>query len=1227
VNYLLSLLRYATADSPFPSSHPGLSAHSTIDLSQESPPPSDCKRSHGLQEDRNEREDEYDCEDLKTGIAPAAARKPIPAADQSERAQFWASIGSDDSDTEGEEEEDADAGMGYDHQLDLDRNGENGGCFESSSFSIDEEEGPVRGPKSGIRVVRTSILMGRDYYSRPGEGEKNGVCQSRCLTDEDYAEQLHRERDTAYGQVDKQSIGVKMYPTMGTGDGDSDGADTGSENPYRAPKREDVDIDAEGGATAENMSDGEVMPSGCGAAPSRDSSPALAEQVSTSSAALPRRRFSIAQGNHMRLPEECNRDGSEGGDDHNDKSCGDSDSDSDSVTVKALRTPRDPGSRPILEPATLSHSGDAARSPGIVRSSSEEAGWASGGDTLDGVRGHGAEGMSVSDSEREKIATFAAEVEVEDLEEEAEAEAIIEGQVEAATWSAEDSSDSEGAEGVSEEALEGEEEGSLEEVLCGRTARDVSGDCSPCDSEYAAFSFSANDKGPEQDAFEACQESVSESCQQSEEVEEEPSAVSETGMDLQDKCDQSRGFRMVESAGMGEQETASSAASVLSRSDRRCSSWTALSPGAARGDLDLDSDPNLEAHEGTREPSTPSRRSYVSAHPCPASSAAKPLNRAASSTSSGGQHSPTRPASGAGAAYHTPGRIVLHVATPHSSRGFCVALDSDSDSDGEEGSNSNPHCDSSPPGDDEGEEDGEGDGDRDTISPLGRSPLPMSRDKDTAEWSSPFSLPMSPMSASTINSAVTSFSLSPHAIRSLALARLNLGTESNLKLCPSTMAPQTGKNFRGSRACDLVRIRLAGTAFEASPPRERESLLASIQEPSAASEAIHCSAGAKVTKVADRYDGGRGIEESALEIDEMSEADTVHLDCGRDNPSPTPTPARNAFQKGNHSGAGEDEDEDEWVPKSACRQRLVKLSYESEASSAGDGDSDEKDGSISIVSAMRSPAAALALPGALRGQRDRSLVINLEDSDDDDADVVVVPVSRGGRGNGAAARSRSVIIDSDSDEESYDASGSAVVSSARTGARGYDRMSDLEPGGRGRGRGGEVIKRRHRDDEGGESDSGDDELDCGDDSVEEEELEDEDSDSGEEHVMNFSDEALPSSKCKERAFLEYSAIDVVPLMDIARETGTVHADLSADKENRSVSVNLAFRGPVHRPAHSVTAKQKRLYNQRVLEAQSSEGQRDLEPALESYLAALEICDADPALHGKMAFLSRELDYF
>jgi hypothetical protein len=373
-----------------------------IDLSQESPPPSDCTRSHGLQEDRNEREDEYDCEDLKTGIAPAAAaaRKSIPAADQSERAQFWASIGSDDSDTEGEEEKDADAGMGYDHQLDLDRNGENGGCFESSSFSIDEEEGAVRGPKSGIRVMRTSILMGRDYYSRPDEGEKSGVCQSRCLTDEDYAEQFHRERDTAYGHVDEQSIGVTMYPTMGTGDGDSDGADTGSKNLYRAPKCEKVDIDAEGGATAENMSDGEEMPSGCGAAPSRDKSPARVEQVSTSSAAFPRSRFSIAQGNHMRLPVECNREGSEGGDDDDDESCGDSDS--DSVTVKAVRTPRDPGSRPILESATLSHSKDTAHSPEIARSSSEEEGWASGGDTLDGVRGHGAEGVSVSYTELRK---------------------------------------------------------------------------------------------------------------------------------------------------------------------------------------------------------------------------------------------------------------------------------------------------------------------------------------------------------------------------------------------------------------------------------------------------------------------------------------------------------------------------------------------------------------------------------------------------------------------------------------------------------------------------------------------------------------------------------------------------------------------------------------------------------------------------------------------------------
>jgi hypothetical protein len=1210
-----------------------------IDLSQESPPPSNCKRSHGLQEGRIEREDEYDYEDLKTGLDPAAAaaRKSTPAADQSERAQFWASVGSDDSDTEGEEEGDVDAGLGFDHQLDLDSNGEHGGYFESPNFSIDEEEGPVRGPKTGIRVVRTSILMGRDYYSRPGEGEKSGVCQSRLLTDEEYAEQLHRERDTAYGQVDEQLIGATMYPTIGTVDGDRNGTDTGSKNPYPNPICEDFNMDAKGGATAEDMSDGEDMASGYCAAPSRDSSPARPEQVNTSSAAIPRDRFRPAQGNHMRFPEECDREGSQGDDSHGDESC----SDSDSVTVKAIRTPKDPGSRPTLASATLSHYEDAAPRLETARGGSEEEGRVTRGDALGGGRGHGAVGESVSETEcrgcegreSEEKEIFAAEVEVEDFEVEVQVEVVIEGEGSADIWSAEDSSDSEGAEGVSEAALEGQEEGSPEAVLCCRTARDVSGGCGPCDSEYAAFS--ANDEGREPDAFDAYQESVSEVCQLTDEVEEEePSgAMYEKELSLKDNCDQSRWLGMVGSAGMDEQEIASIAATEMSRSDRRCSSWTALSPGAARRNVDLDSDPNLEAHEGAVGTRTPTRRSSVSAHPCPASMTAKPLKRAASgsSTSSRGHRSPRKPVSGVGAAYHTPGRVVLHVATPHSSRGFCVALDSESDSDGEEGSNSNPHCDSSPPGDDEVDDEGEGEeeGDRDTISPLGRSPLPMPRDKGSAEseWSSPFSLPMSPMSASTINSAVTSFSLSPHAIRSLALTRLNLGTESNLKLCPSTMAPQTGKNFRGSRACDLVRVRLAGTAFEASPPRERESLQAGIREPSAASEDIHCSAGTTGSKVVDRYDSGRGKEENALETDEMSEADTVHLDYGRDTPSPTL--AKGAFQKGNHSGSGEDEDEDEWVPKSACRQRLVRLSYESEPSrdSSCDGGSDYKAGLLSIVSAMRSPAAALALPGAQHGQRDRSLVINLEDSDDDDGDdVVVVSVPRGGRGNGATARARSVIFDSDSDEEFYGDSGSADVSSARTGTRGYDRMSDLEHGGRGC----EVLKGRHSDNEEGEGEEsvdGDDELDCGDDSVEEEELGDEDSDSGEEHEMNFSQDALPSSKCKERAFLEYSAIDVVPLMDTAKETGSAYADLSADKENRSLPVNLTFRGPVHRPAHSVTAKQKRLYNQRVLEAQSSEGQRDLEPALESYLAALEICDADAALHGKMAFLSRELDYF
>ena len=1186
-----------------------------------------------------EREEEYDFEDLKTGLAPAAV-KSTPAPDQSERAQFWASVGSDESDADADSEEgDVDVGLGFDPQLDLDHNGENGGSFESSGFLVDDEEEPVRGPKSSIRVVRTSILMGRDYYSRPGEGEKSGVCQSRCLTDEDYTEQLHRERDAASGQADARSVGATKYPMIEAedGDGDSDGGQSGSKNPNYGDG--DGDVIAEGDASAEDASYGEDESSGCGAALSRESSPTRVEEVGKSSAALAMTRFSVSEGNRMRLPEECERGESDDDDNHDDDDDeGDGDCDescSDSVTVKAVRTPRDPGSRPIADSATLSDSRAATHSPDAARGGAEEDGWASGGDAQGGDSGrgigHGAERQPVSETEcrgcegtdDEKKTTIVEEVEAEDFEDEVEIEVEVEGIVEeaegAATWSAEDSSDLEGAEGVSEGVIEEqddeEDEGSLEAILRGYTAADISSALDPCDTQYAALS--ASDGGYERDAFEAYQEIVSKSCQ--EEGEELSVGESEMDADSLNECDQSRRSRLVGRVGMGEQEIASSADCELSRSERRCSSWTALSPGAAQGDLDLDSDPHLEGSEGLC-PTTPPRRSLP--YPCPAPSGAKPLNKTMSDRSSGGHLSPRRPTSGPGAAYHTPGRVVLHVQTPHSTRGFCVALDSDSDSDGEEGSDSNPHCASSPPDDEEGE--GEGDGD--TISPLGRSPLPMPRDKDTAESgsSTPFSLPMSPMSASTINSAVTSFSLSPHAIRSLALARLNLGTESNLKLCPSTMAPQTGKNFRGSRACDLVRVRLEGTAFEASPPRE--TLPASIREHSAALEGVDRSTGARGKEVFGRCDDSRRAEVRALESDEVSEADTVHLDFDRDTPSPTP--AKNVFQKGNQSRAvaDDDDDDDEWVPKSACRRRLVKLSHGTEPYS--DSEEEDEAGSVSTVSAIHSPAAALTHPVALEGQRDRSRVINLEDSDDDD-DVVVMPMPRGGRGNSAAVRS--IIIDSDSDEESYIDSGSAAVSSARTGAIGYGRMSDLEPEERGGGRGCDALKSIRHDDEAEEaeeSDSGDDLFDCRDDSRDEEEGEElGEEDSDEEHEMNFGSEVIPLSKCRERAFLEFSAIDIVPLMDTARETGSDYADCTADKENKCLPVNLAFRGPVHRPPHSVTVKQKREYNQRVLEAQSSEGRQELEPALESYLAALEICDSDPALHGKMAFLSRELDFF
>ena len=630
---------------------------------------------------------------------------------------------------------------------------------------------------------------------------------------------------------------------------------------------------------------------------------------------------------------------------------------------------------------------------------------------------------------------------------------------------------------------------------------------------------------------------------------------------------------------------------------------------------------------------------------------------------------------GTGAAYSTPGRTVIHVNTPYSARGFCVDLDSESES--ERTATGTPA-----PTQNDAENHEEMDMIKElsfsnNISPLQTSPSrlsrsrrgivsPMNQNQKSSEVSPAFSIAMSPLSVSTISSALTSHSLSPHAVRALALTRLNLNTESALKVCPPTMAAQTGRTSRGVKACDFLKVRLAGTAFEGSPevkPLIATSTPGRLQGDKGKNvnkdrnkdrdiNEMHLSEQIKKSGCRKDYSVQKKMDDFDDDDDrEMSEAGTLDLDsdddaisCNEKNLHDVDDNDNDDDKKGeeeynvvecNHPlqqnkfngsrgravhidmsmDVDEDGDEEEcWVPESTRKQRLNI----SDVSNSGCGldsntrpiveggrlqqsnlstalkringcfkrrTSDLEDSDDEVVIISPSPVQSLHLPvmGNIKNKKEDILKY-----DDDVIDSEV--------GSGSEADEEEVVEESDrgdeedEEEEEEDEDGEDIHSQDTESTN--HTAIDID-----------FLKHQQR--KGKNKD------------------ENEDENEDEEHELEFEAVDDNISKCKVACFDNFQAIDVVQLL------GNNHdpMEYSADKENMNASSKINFQGKITRSKYDVTKKEREKYNKSISRAQKMESHGELEEALEYYLEALEICDADASLHGKMAYLSQKLNFF
>ena len=647
-----------------------------------------------------------------------------------------------------------------------------------------------------------------------------------------------------------------------------------------------------------------------------------------------------------------------------------------------------------------------------------------------------------------------------------------------------------------------------------------------------------------------------------------------------------------------------------------------------------------------------------------------------------------------GAAYCTPGRAVIHVPTPYSARGFCIDLDSESEVESESTGESNHDKTGNSIRDNNDSEDGETMRElsfSNNISPLQTSPSRLSHTRrgvvspmnvNSSEPSPAFSLALSPLSMSTVSSALTSHSLSPHAVRALALTRFNLNTESALKVCPPTMAAQTGRATRGVRACDFLKVKLAGTAFEGSPTdkqltatpatghiqgykgsdsdRNRDwdrkvSGLHLLENGKNSGDGNDSSVDEDEEEKDDEDKKGNEEEE---EEEEMSEAGTLDIDGEDDIISYTKEydhgddvnkgqeeevqdrvktdHDKNYSQQSNRShpckevyegkgrvvdidmsmdieGEGEGDDEECWVPQSS-RKPILRFSDESNSGRGRDSNTSP------LVEGGRLHRSNLSTALKRINGCFKNRIVDLEDSDDE---VVILSESRDKKvlkSVESVQNRRNIVVEDDLiDSEEGSGSEAKEIEGEVESDRGDGEDEEDE---------GEDI---HSQDTECMNDSEDDEEE----EEEEEEVEEaqqqkrllvekeENIEVDEEHELSFDAVDDNISKCKNSSFEKFQAIHIVQPLG---NNDDDHAECSADKENRNIP-KINFQGKITRSKYDVTDKERAKYNKSVSRAQKMECHGEIEEALEYYLEALEICDADAVLHGKMAYLSQKLNFF
>ena len=579
------------------------------------------------------------------------------------------------------------------------------------------------------------------------------------------------------------------------------------------------------------------------------------------------------------------------------------------------------------------------------------------------------------------------------------------------------------------------------------------------------------------------------------------------------------------------------------------------------------------------------------------------------------------------AAYSTPGRVrapLIHVDTVHSTRGFCVDLDSESGSDidvdgvldkAEDGEEDESTLKGSVDKDLEGAADIDCmdfdiDVDATVVPDSERTPPRLSYPRSVSKSqtglhantqrrsmlstsscvstpSATLSVLMSPMSASTVNSSYTSSSLSSHAVRSLALSRLNLVTESNMK------ALTTQNTNRIPTEVDLAGVRTFASKIVPHSP-DTKWFEGSAFSPPPSSLAFESYSNCKNLSFesADKY----GDKERNKRHNNSAFNDRSITEENRENK--------------------EEEDEDE-------------LSEE---------------GTLEIDKSEKEKVPNIA------HNRETKIVANKAEDDDYDDDVKWTPCSRKKNMN-------TVILDDISDSESDSDYKADLDSGSGSYSKGScTRKNHLsQQGGKENGRGRSGVQEREwgkrgapspymvggvmhlelhdsDDDVEGEKGGSGEEEDEEDESIitsDEGEEEEENKEENEEFEMNFDDINIksPSSRCKNVSFSQFRSVDIIcPLPLDCNEVENDNPNLCG-KEGEGKKRDFRRPIPIDRPISSVTDKKKKIYNNKISDAKENEKLGNYENSFKLYVEALEICDEDTALHGKLAYISQELEYF